>query len=72
MSILNHYDIDILGGDGYTDDELWEAAAKEAELRDDLFVTPEDILREWHAEDSYDGYDQNSYDLYDRFSFDCD
>lgn len=72
MSILRQFDLDTLGGDGYTDEELWEAACKEADARDDIYITPEDILREWNAEDSFDGYSNNSYDLYDRISFDCD
>jgi hypothetical protein len=54
------------------DDDLWEAACREADRRDDIYVTPEDILREWNAEDSFDGYEQESYDLYDLISFDCD
>lgn len=55
-----------------TDDELWEAAVREADRRDDIYITPEDILREWDELDTYDGYSHDSYDLYDRISFDCD
>lgn len=54
------------------DDELWEAAVREADRRDDIYTTPEDILAEWDELDTYDGYEHDSYDLYDRISFDCD
>ncbi len=54
------------------DDELWEAACKEADRRgDDVF--PEDVLREWDYVDTFDGYNEDpSNDLYDRIAFDCD
>lgn len=51
------------------DHELWAAACREADSRDDLYVTPEDVLAEWDAEDSFDGYSQKSYDLYDQFAY---
>lgn len=53
------------------DDELWQAAVREADRRGDD-VLPEDILVEWDAVDTYDGYDEDSFDLYDRITFDCD
>lgn len=49
------------------DEELWQAACREADRRGDD-VLPEDILREWDAVDTYDGYAENSSDLYDLFN----
>lgn len=54
------------------DEELWQAACREVDRRNDEYLTPDDVLREWDAQDTYDGYDQASFDLYDRITFDCD
>lgn len=77
MTVFQKLDIDTPLGSLYDDSEIWEAACREADRREVaanflIYVTPEEILQEWNAEDLYDGYSQPGYSLYDRIAFDCD